>query len=73
VQRELMRHANIPTTMNVQWGPMTHGKRQVHGNGGDDIEFCRSCREPARGRKPTSYHYRGLKWPWETRQKVCNK
>jgi hypothetical protein len=32
VQRELMRHASIQTTMNVYGRAMTDGKRQAHGN-----------------------------------------
>jgi hypothetical protein len=33
VQRELMRHASIQTTMNMSTvGPMTGGKRQAHAN-----------------------------------------
>jgi integrase len=32
VQRELMRHASIQTTMNVYGRAMTEGKRQAHGN-----------------------------------------
>jgi len=32
VQRELMRHASITTTMNTYGRAMTDGKRQAHGN-----------------------------------------
>jgi hypothetical protein len=32
VQRELMRHASIQTTMNVYGRAMTDSKRQAHGN-----------------------------------------
>ena len=32
VQRELMRHANIQTTMNVYGRAMTDGKRQANSN-----------------------------------------
>jgi integrase len=32
VQRELMRHASVQTTMNVYGRAMTDGKRQAHGN-----------------------------------------
>lgn len=32
IQRELMRHASIQTTMNVYGRAMTDGKRQAHGN-----------------------------------------
>jgi site-specific recombinase XerD len=32
VQRELMRHASIQTTMNVYGRAMTEGKRQAHSN-----------------------------------------
>ena len=66
VQRELMRHASIQTTMNVYGRAMTDGKRQAHGNVVQMVLPASGNQTPEKqGRTPKFSRYRGLEWSWD--------
>jgi len=76
VQRELMRHASIQTTMNVYGQAMTDSKRQAHGNVVQMVLKPATEKLPiyggGGGRKTCFYRYCGLKWVWKCARDLVN-